>query len=403
MKKSHEQKVALINIKAVFLILIAVSFSACKRNFIELPEESAAQPIFETQFSINGETVNFVAGVDDYYMHTNYQADNENVLRYLGHFAEEGCQADCPSSIQFELRSTQFADETTTTNDLMVKDYEYMDLTAEDADVYQVKLDANIEEENLDSFFWGNLGGNNELKIVNQASYIHNYTVDSENRFDPILRVLSTNGHEYSLSRNVPLNGGITCSADLSMSDNNDGTYTAEVITQNINDATYFWLDDNSNGNMIAGTDLFTTSFTAPIDSFLQWSIGLLVFDGIAPECNVGITSTFSQDANGNLAYASANYDHEVLAKIENGSRYGFSQFVIQYTDENGTTYRSDLGPQSALSYLKVTSIEDYISNENSQATKKLDIQYQCNVYTETGLSLRVVDGTGTIAVAYPN
>ena len=72
----------------------------------------------------------------------------------------------------------------------------------------------------------------------------------------------------------------------------------------------------------------------------------------------------------------------------------------IAYTSPDNDFYCTNLGTQSQSSF-EILAVEDFDNNSQGQATKKLHIQFNCNVYNNNGAVLPF-DGIAVIAVAHP-
>ena len=82
---------------------------------------------------------------------------------------------------------------------------------------------------------------------------------------------------------------------------------------------------------------------------------------------------------------------------------FQFSTVAIEYTSTDGTVYRSDLSGQSQQSGFIITKVEPFDRNANDEATLKLTVQFVCTVYEVSGPGQVALNGSGVIAIAYPD
>lgn len=74
---------------------------------------------------------------------------------------------------------------------------------------------------------------------------------------------------------------------------------------------------------------------------------------------------------------------------------------IIVWIDPQGREWRSDLRKQESISYFRIVRSEAYDNNEKGNKTWKMDVEFSCALYLETGGEV-AFKGNGTLAVAYP-
>ncbi|MFT5168217.1 MAG: hypothetical protein ACI8P3_003458 [Saprospiraceae bacterium] len=88
------------------------------------------------------------------------------------------------------------------------------------------------------------------------------------------------------------------------------------------------------------------------------------------------------------------------------GQNLNFSNILIAYTDQDGTTFRTDLVDQNVESYFQILAVSDFQQNENNQPTKKLDVAFRCTLSSSAngveGIGISFEDAQAVIGVAYP-
>jgi len=96
-------------------------------------------------------------------------------------------------------------------------------------------------------------------------------------------------------------------------------------------------------------------------------------------------------------------------------SQFDISQFVeitpsmsvanaveIEYIDAASQVFRSDRFRQPEASQFTITAISDYKDPITEEALKKLEITFDCVLYSDTGEMIKIENGTGSIALSYP-
>jgi len=80
-----------------------------------------------------------------------------------------------------------------------------------------------------------------------------------------------------------------------------------------------------------------------------------------------------------------------------------FSDILIEYTDQNGNTFATDLIEQNVESFFEIMAVQDYTENENGDPTKILFVTFQCTLKnTENEDTIEFINANAVIGVAYP-
>lgn len=74
---------------------------------------------------------------------------------------------------------------------------------------------------------------------------------------------------------------------------------------------------------------------------------------------------------------------------------------VIIWVDPQGREWRSDLRKQESISSFRIVRSEAYANNEKGEKTWKMEVEFSCALYLETGGEI-AFKGNATLAVAYP-
>jgi PKD repeat protein len=85
----------------LFTAVILVLFAACKKK--TLPESSTGAPVFMFSGNVNHIPVNYTAGDNTLYMHTEYYKDDQDLLTLKGFFSPYNC-ITCEPYLSFEFK-----------------------------------------------------------------------------------------------------------------------------------------------------------------------------------------------------------------------------------------------------------------------------------------------------------
>ena len=101
----------------------------------------------------------------------------------------------------------------------------------------------------------------------------------------------------------------------------------------------------------------------------------------------------------------------EIAASITTGDYFfsdnqdiDFRDVLIEYTNEDGKTFRTDLAEQNVENTFKILAVSDFNVNENGNPTKKVDVTFSCILGdVDNELEISFINAEAVISVAYPN
>jgi len=102
--------------KIIIYITLTISvLFGCKK--VDLEPTPSNDPVFLVDANLGGDSLKWVAGVDDFYMFTEFSKDNFEVYTLTGRLAkDENCVSDCEESLTFSIRSSLPTTSTATFN-----------------------------------------------------------------------------------------------------------------------------------------------------------------------------------------------------------------------------------------------------------------------------------------------
>ncbi|HOY06688.1 MAG TPA: hypothetical protein PLO67_14870 [Saprospiraceae bacterium] len=356
-------------------------WSACSNR--DFPPDMPADPVFTTQFTVDGEIQSLEAGVEDIYLFTRFEKDDANVLVLGGTFAQADCPAgDCPGSLTFEFRNDRTGSEVFIDTLLSAgnKTY-YFDQPVTANEVFRYKFYAP------DSADYSLL----QWRIDNDTP-VTTKTLIREFVQDTV--------HQVRLwaFRNGALKSVVAHTVNSDTISNVFPKVNIDIQVDSIGGGTQYLLTADTQGS--------------PVSSF-QWSNGANT-QQIAVSETQEIYAVHVESPAGDTAYAgiftidptinkTADFGYTVEHIVSNPDTLYLNRINIRWIDESGGTWESRRGTQTPDAFFHILSSEPYDPNENGQKTRKMEVSYSCRLYNvlEPLLS-RIIVGTGVIAVAYP-
>ena len=353
-----------------------LGLGACRKS--ELPPGVTENPYFKGEFVVEPDSSRLLeAGRNDIYLFTRAADSSSNLRVMWGAFAPATCPTgDCAGSLRFEFYSTR--EPRLSPEQLFQSDSSWalrQQLVSDTT--YNTVLRAN-SAGGFTQFNWN----------INQADSLSGIQVNTNipNRQPEIeLRARHFNGWQGYVRRRVDLADSNLVLPKVQLSLTNDsinGVFLCEAITTGFNGAQFQW----SNG----GTDSSTV-----INSNANNTIRVTVTDAFGGFAEARIDSLSAAASTPFLE--TPEFTFIAIPEISNNNTP--AGFALQWVDEIGQRWRSDLGPQLPDTRLFIGQSAPYDNNENGKATRELDVSIQCRLYTNTGFGT-TVRFTGKIAVA---
>jgi len=347
--------------KKICYIIISVSlffFSCRKRNF---PETVPADPgDFYFNGTVAGNAVSLRAGTDNYYMYSSYLLDNDQIYRFIADLKPAGC-IDCRNSLRITIndyKHTLLNAGAEIDSSLTSKSY-----PIQGAPFYAVQY-RSLFNKPAASYIWKFGDGTSSA----QPNPLHIYS--TAGNYSVSLKINAANGCQQFISNRECIKYPAVNSGILVQSSSlNSMSFTSFI--SNSGSYSYQWnFGDGSASNVPEPSHTYAIPGTYPVT--------LRVIgpgqDTIYAKCNVA-TQTSPMPCL-------TNYSVESVTRVVNP--VPFSNIVINWTDENGDVYTSNNMLQPAGSYFKIISVEEYYPNERNEKTKKIKVNFSCEVYNGT-------------------
>lgn len=375
---------------AIYSALLSLLLVTCKKPK-DLPEPEVNEPHFYINCNVDGKPLNIQAGNDNYYMNASwYYNDSDSLYVYKANLAK---QTGAGYQITILLNNYKKTDPTVS----MLPDsalwkgqhlYDDKNTSGQTQIIRFTPVKSNSSSSA--TFSWVVTDGTNTMQYPGGSNGA-NYYIES----------ICDVGKTYTVDLNYS-DGFGTCSADhwnvFKAGSNLQTTITAKRDTSYA-ELAYKFSYTNYYPGLTCRWDFPTqTSFSpSPTIIFIPGStnnIKLTLTDGTSGETCV---SYYQLNATSSPPSCDANFT-AAFSKIRN--LRDFSSVTILLTDPNGVVYSSGELVQPSSSIFQIDDLADYNANEKNQATKQLNVKFDCIVKSGNN-EIHLTNGEAKIAVAY--
>ena len=381
----------------IFIMAISVMvLMHCQK--VTLPDPMEGMPVFEVDASLGTDNLNLIAGEEGYVMRASNELDTSTsgLTLYTATFEHLDGTGE---ELRFIFRGVD-AQQAMPDSALQAKAYDYL-VPMYDSSylVHRATFTSGVVSNDVITpyaYFWDFGDG----ATSNEASPVHDY----ENLEDRTvyLEVTGANGVKASYERYIVW--GLTteeCVVDFSVQGimNNNGVQISLLNSPSLFYTNYMW-----NGSSTDSLDFVNLNLAGgnSTQQCLFATLGTALGDVCSATVCKGIYSVASNPINfiGYLETSYAFSMEEVEETLPAPDQLG--TVIIEYTAEDGTVYSSSINSQTSDAFFVVNTIEEYEENELGEATRKMNIQFSTNLYSETGQLFAPLSGEGTIGVSLP-
>ena len=373
-------------IKALFILIVySCLLTCCKKK--ELPENvDLNSPQFGFTGTVNGTMINLKAGIDDYYMYSNYTQDNNGVYHFLGDLKKADC-ANCPNSISIEINNHKVSGLNGISGADSAFSFKYYPIMSGNPIpiLFKASFYSNFNRFSR-NYVW-DFGDGKISKLQNPS-----HVFKGANKYNVCLTAIDTLGCGNSICNTQVIgNIGPVCTASITFSQvagNPTNTINVAFLSSIFGLPPYQFQWDFGDGNK--------STLPKPSHVYAQhglYPVSLQVIDGKGDTANTNYNYVTQFDGP-----CAVNYFMTSLNAIANP--FALSNITIKWTDADGKVFTSNDFLQPTSSYFKLLKSEDYQNNVNGQKTKKLTIQFSCNVFNGNS-SLLIENAQAIIAVGY--
>lgn len=364
-----------MKIVGYILLLATVFFSSCRKK--DFPDTvPAPQGDFYFNGNIAGSAVSIKAGTNSYYMYSSHSLDNDGLYRFTADLKPAGC-IDCKSSIRITINDFRYSagnELAKIDSSLMIRPYPILG-----APFYAVQF-RSIFNQSASSFLWnfGDKSSSAEANPVHLYSTPGNYSVSLKINSDYGCQQYISNIEKIRYPANHARISSFSTSANEMM---------FMVHASDSSASTYLWhFGDGGVSNLSTPSHSYSIPGTYPVSVRIINAAN----DTLYARHNVA-TQTSPMPCI-------SNYSIESVSQVPNPKP--FSTIIIDWTDENGDVYTSNNVLQPKDSYFKILSIEDYDQNERGEKTKKIKVNFSCQVYNGARTKL-ISNGEAVVCVSY--
>jgi PKD repeat protein len=381
-----------------FLLISSFAFLVGCDDEIPFPTTHEGETVFHINGQLDNDVLELEAGKDNFYMYTDFQLNNENILQLSGTFQKNDlCTDICDEKLKiifnnnkeglgFDLDSVLYLGNYTLEPSIQSGNSEYI-LN------FNPILSGNFTPPLTYSWLFGN--GNFSTIANPTQTYIDNngYTVK--------LEVNTPNNHKASYQNTIDnFNNPSDCAFSLDYTFTTDSTGSSNYMMYILDSVvgptqpTYDWLGDFGSGMTPIQNDTSAISISIPanIPSFE------ICVNRTSSDCNSTFCKTF--DIQGTPNYE-LSFDYNLQTIITPGDSTFFSMVIIEYTTPDGIFYSSELGSQTSSTF-EILSIIDHDNNERGQTTKKIEATVNCKLYNQNGSSLDFISNDLIFGISIP-
>lgn len=366
-------------------LFAALLFANCQK--IEIAPDFTAAPVFSVDLSIDGATKSFIAGENDYYQFTGKTSDN-GIYEFYGDLKQENCADDCATSLKITFRGT--ADRAT---DLFsnTQSFKYKATNPAGTAKARVSLDAIPTGEPPYNHLW---------EFENQTTQTGDHVVIE---FDDLgfqkIKLTTTDAigcqniseREVDLSSIAP--GFSGCPEYI--------FYVQPLDSGSLSTNFFILIDSPFGGNAdsikwddstIGNVNFFNT------DSISQEICATVYEQGCVEKFCMTMAGVSGSQTSVPSICATQFTSMEEFVFVP-GDTLQNETVLIEYTDESGTVFNSEITPQEPNVYFNIINFESYDLNENGKPTVKIDIDFTCRIASASGEVLEIESGKGSFAV----
>ncbi len=404
-----------MSIHKLTLLLLLLSFwTACRK--VELPPPVEESPVFAISADLDGRPFLLEAGIEEYYLFTEYREDNQGFLSFVGRWEKTSdCTSDCLESLEVEIRNTAINSGPLPFNveqalALGTRDF-FRDSVGVVTDTSLLGFEVlfeNRSNSNIPLSYQWDFGDSSQASEFTPAPkfYPPSFLMDPPVVSLTVNNAINTPFIDCNLTTTRvlsfdSLNANIECGVEIDFQVMDSTMVELCAQAQGIAPFTYLWAG--------AGVDTSTNSDQCiTVGIFDSTSIEVTVIDatGCLTKNNI-VGNIDSNNPNEPLILCTTNFDYSFtqidsvsVRLIVDSLRLG--QVTLRYTDPTGDLYSTEGLSVSDQGQFEILESSGYQDNENGEATRLLKVRFDAILANGNGQLLRLENAVATMAVAYP-
>lgn len=370
--------------KQVLIIFLTILLAACKEK--ELPQEpvipAPPAPVFYVRGMLNGAPFNINGGVDNYYMHSSFTKDTSGIHEFIGELKPYSCVSNCANSIKVIFRDQQ--PKPGNVDSVLLNSYYSFASIAGAASRYNVHFNSKLPGSgSVKNFLSWDFGDGTTSKDNNPT---HMYKRPGEYTVCMIVKGSNTSC-DGSICDKVRIgNIGPRSEAKFTFKAEQNNVVSFTANPKGTRPFILQW--DLGDGNQ-STSESFTHTYSKP--GVYQVSLTVIDADSLSDTEYANVATK-----NWNDCVASFTWAPSSVPNPKN-----LSNVIIEWTDDKGNTYSSYNANQPELSTFRVVKVENFITNEQGQKTKKIHMRVNCVLYRGSS-SIELKNAALVFAVAHP-
>ncbi len=361
-----------------------VLLAACQTQ--SLPQPVLDQPDFYLSGTIAGQPIYLQAGIEGYYMHTQYEQERSGVYALRGFLSPVNC-LECPSSVMIELRDKEIRPENDAPANILAAlttgNYSYGNSVSGTGPEIEVAFVNETQGNGPHQYHW-TFGDGTESFIENP---VHRYDPNL-GEVEVCLEATASDGC-VSLVCNLIILDPNVCRADFSFESETPGgkTILFDGKESGVQPFSHRW----DFGDGFIGT-LGNPRYTYAENDRYQVTLNMIDSAG----CRASMTKFVSTDP----AICTHNFSYSV-ASFNPLDTLQLGMVRVSWRDADANLFRSDLVDQTGESYLRVREVLAYQDNEKKQLTRRLRLELDC-LLSDGTQTIRLQEAEAYWGVALP-
>lgn len=360
--------------------VLAATATGCRK---EEPKPVIGDPVFYVNGTLNGSPLLLRAGVDNYYMYSEYSADQQGLYSFTGHLKTDGSSNPAPNSLRVSITDFRFSAPGATIIDSALYPGTYT-FAQNPVPALAVQFFSTAFGDTILNYTWDFGDGN----FGTGANPVHTYSNAGTYNVCLYTAFVHNNIAQVDTICNM-VNAGNTgaCSSAFTYATIFGNNFQFDA-TASGGTAPYQFNWDFGDTLNATGDSVMHAFTTPPNDGIVT----VILTSTDANNC------TFVTQQNIPLQSATGCYANFTTQSLTGSG--AFSNVTIEWTDANGITYSSANGIGLNNSF-QVVSVEDYANNENGQRTKKVKMLVTCTLFNGSN-TVQLDNAEIIFALAYP-
>lgn len=366
-----------------YLLLPLLLVSACQKP--ALPVEETGDIVFFAKGQLASAPITLNAGEENYYMHTGYELNADNIYELSGWLGKSDCQ-DCPGQLKITIRGhKQVAqgEDPEVAMSLQPGQYNYEGPNS-GFRWYATTFQVETVSAGPHSFKWAFGDGQTHTTPFN--SYTHRYTDINPKLYPVCLETTDTKNciSQICYEANVPL---AQCSPNFDVQHSHSGLdLDFQLLGMSPNVQAQWDFGDGNTSNQLM-----------PQHSYLSrgvFQVCLSLTD--TQNC---VSEICKNVAVGNVSGCGQNFTY-TTTKV--GDELRRSQVIVEWIDEQGQVFSSNVAEQDAGARFEILAADPYDVNRQGEATRKLKLLIDCELFNGNAASKKLQLTEAVLAVAHP-